>query len=278
MMLVLLGAGAGTGLAIALLGAGAPSELHFSASVLSPLSKARSRLGPYHIAALAVGVVALVATRWPMALPLGTAATLGMKGLRKGDSRSAVENLEAIATWSEMLRDTLAGASGLSQALIATAAIAPAPIRPAVSSLAGRLTAGVPLEDALRALADEIADPASDMVVAALLMASRERAQKLGDLLGALALSVREEVSMRLRIEASRASSRTAIRMITGFSLALFLLMALFARSYLSPYSTALGQLVLGFIGLLFALGLWMMATMVRPKSLPRLVLTRSRE
>ena len=76
---------------------------------------------------------------------------------------------------------------------------------------------------------------------------------------------------MRLGVEASRASSRTAVRMITGFSFGLLALMAVFARSYLSPYRSAGGQLVLGFVGCLYGLGLWLMSIMVRPRTFPRL-------
>ncbi len=269
----LAGAGVGVGVAVMLLGL-KPGGRSPGASV-KVLSEARQSLGPAHFAALAVGLVSLVVTRWPMALVLGTAGTLGLRGLSAKQSRSSIATLEAIAGWSEMLRDTLAGASGLSQALVATAPSAPPEIRPAVAAMAGRINGGLSLEGSLRQLADDIADPAADMLVAALVMASRERAQKLGDLLGALARSVRDEVTMRLRIEASRASSRTAVRMITGFSLALFALMALFARSYLAPYSSAAGQLALGFVGLLFAFGLWLMSLMVRPQLPPRLELSR---
>jgi Flp pilus assembly protein TadB len=102
-------------------------------------------------------------------------------------------------------------------------------------------------------------------------MAASERAQRLTDLLGALAESTRDEVAMRLGVEASRASARTAVRMITCFSFGLLALMAVFARSYLAPYGTAEGQLVLAIVGCLYGLGLWMMVIMVRPKPFPRL-------
>jgi hypothetical protein len=88
-----------------------------------------------------------------------------------------------------------------------------------------------------------------------------------------LADTTREEVAVRLRVEASRASARTAVRTIAGFSLGLFALMALFARAYLSPYRTLTGQLVLALVGCIFGLGLWLMAVMVRPRVLGRLSL-----
>jgi hypothetical protein len=223
------------------------------------------------------GLVALVVTRWPVAVPLAMLAVLGSRGVAGGATRSTIERLDAIAAWTEMLRDTLAGAAGLTQSLVATAPISPRAVRPQVSALAARLNAGIAIVPALAQLADDLDDPAADTVVACLVMAAAERAQRLSDLLGALAETTRQEVAMRLSIEASRASARTAVRMITGFSFGLLALMAVFARSYLSPYRTATGQLVLVFVGCLFGIALWVMAIMVRPRPFPRLSIATTR-
>ena len=51
--------------------------------------------------------------------------------------------------------------------------------------------------------ADELADPSADRVVVSLILASEQRAQRLGELLGALAASTREEGAMRLRLPTS---------------------------------------------------------------------------
>ncbi|HXY44242.1 MAG TPA: type II secretion system F family protein [Acidimicrobiales bacterium] len=223
------------------------------------------------IAAGLCSLLALVITRWPMSVPLALLGVLGSRGLAGGATRTTIERLEAIAAWTEMLRDTLAAAAGLTQALVATAAIAPRPLRSAVGALVARLDAGVAIVPALAQLAEDIGDPAADTVVACLIMAASERAQRLTDLLGALAESTRNEVAMRLSVEASRSAARTAVRMITGFSFGLLGLMAVFARSYLSPYHTSTGQLVLVIVGFLYGLGLWMMSAMVRSRPFPRL-------
>ena len=221
--------------------------------------------------AVTTGLIAFMVTRWPMAIPLGALAVLGLRGLGGGPAGQVIERIEAIASWTEMLRDTLAGAAGLTQALIATASVCPQAIREQVSALANRLSSGAALTATLRSFADELADPAADVVVATLLMAATERAHRLGDLLGALAESTREEVAMRQAVEASRASARSAVRTVTGFSVGFLVLMVLFARSYLAPYGTPEGQAVLVVVGALFGLGLWLMAVMVRTRPTPRL-------
>ncbi|MDA8037741.1 MAG: type II secretion system F family protein, partial [Actinomycetota bacterium] len=223
--------------------------------------------------ALGAGLLAALITRWPVSFPLAALAVLGTEGLAGNTSKPVIARLEAVASWTEMLRDTLVGAAGLTQALAVTAPIAPRPIRREVATLANRVSAGVSLAGALVAFAGDLSEPAADTVVAALTLAANERSPHLTELLGVLADTTREEVAVRLRVEASRASARTAVRTIAGFSLGLFALMALFARAYLSPYRTLTGQLVLALVGCIFGLGLWLMAVMVRPRVLGRLSL-----
>lgn len=269
-LLVIVASVGGAGLCLVIAGVRRSPMDRIARPGRSPaLTRRRLRHGAVAIAA---GLVAFMVTRWPVAIALGALAVLGLRGLGGGPAGRVIERLEAIASWTEMLRDTLAGAAGLTQALIATAPICPQAIREEVGTLANRLSSGSALTAALRSFADELADPAADVVVATLLMAATERAHRLGDLLGALAESTREEVAMRQAVEASRASARSAVRTVTGFSLGFLGLMVLFARSYLAPYRTPEGQAVLVVVGALFGLGLWLMAVMVRARPVPRLL------
>jgi hypothetical protein len=228
------------------------------------------RLATAGVLALAV----LIVTRWPVGALLAVVAVYGLRGLAGNPSRHVVARLEAIATWTEMLRDTLAAAAGLSQAIAATAQIAPIAIREDVRLLASRMASGVSTRESLTAFAAGIGDQSADIVVASLLMATEHRAQRLGDLLSALAETSREQVSMRLRIEASRAAARTAVRTIAGFTVGFVALMAVFAHSYLAPFGSAGGQLVLAVVGGFFFLGLSLMGKMASPSESPRLTLS----
>jgi tight adherence protein B len=223
--------------------------------------------------ACAVGAVATVVTRWPVAFPIGVVAVLGLPTLfRQTSGALSVAKLEAIATWTEMLHSTLAASAGLNQAIMATAPMSPLAIRRATMALAGRLQAGMYNRDALIQFAEEVADPSTDRVVCALILASSSRAQRLGDLLGALADSTREDVAARLRIETSRASSRSGIRTVIVFSVAFAAALAVLARSYLSPFGSPTGQVILVAIGALYAGGLILMVRMAKPPAPVRLL------
>jgi tight adherence protein B len=221
--------------------------------------------------ALGAGVVVGAATGWPVGAVLAALAGWGAPALLGGARRhqAAVGRIEAIAGWAEMLRDTMAGSAGLEQAIVATATLAPLPIRAEVATLAVRLE-GERLAPALRAFADEVADPTCDLVVAALVLAAEHQAQRLGELLGSLAAAARDQATMRLRVEAGRARTRTSVRVIVGATGALVLGLALFNRGYLAPYDTATGQLVLILVGGVFAAAFMWLARMTRPVQVDR--------
>ena len=103
-------------------------------------------------------------------------------------------------------------------------------------------------------------------------MAVSARAQRLGDLLAALADSTREDVALRLRIETSRASVRSGVRIVLVFSVAFAVILALLAHAYLLPFGTARGQAVLALVGILYAGGLTLMVSLARPPAPVRLL------
>src|SRR6185503_17879163 len=111
----------------------------------------------------------------------------------------AVARIEAVATWTELLRDTLSSAAGLEQAIAATAVVAPDPIRAQVRTLAGAVRGGVRLPHALRAFAADLADPTADLVVRALAQAAGHHGGQLTDCLTSLATTAREQAQIRLR-------------------------------------------------------------------------------
>jgi len=231
------------------------------------------RRPPVVSAAVAAGLATVAVTRWPLAGLMVAVAALAVPSMVGGASnRRAMSIVEAVAVWTELLRDTLAAASGLAQAIVATAELASPAIRPQVTALADRITSGVPMDIALRAFAADMDDPSADLAVCALVLAATAHSQKLAELLTGLAEASREEVAMRLRVEASRASSRSSVRTVVVFSLAFAALLLVFGHGYLAPFGTATGQVVLAAVGGLYAFGLWLMVRLVRPRPGVRLL------
>jgi tight adherence protein B len=220
------------------------------------------------------GVCMLALTRWPVGAALMAALGFALPTLAGGRAarEAAIARTEAVAAWTEMLRDTMAGAAGIEQAIIATAAVSPPPIRDEVVTLAGRLERDR-LAVAMRGFADSLADPAADLVVAALVLTSEKQARRVGELLGTLAAATREQAKMRLRVETGRTRTRTAARVITMFTLGVALVLVLFNRGYLDPYDSAVGQVMLAVVGGCFGGSFWWLANMSKAAAPERFLL-----
>lgn len=217
-------------------------------------------------AAVTAAIVTAVATRWPVGTLLAGIGAWWLPAIAgpDRDHDRQVARIEAIAAWAESLRDTLAAAAGLEQALLATQPVAPHPIRGQVTALAVRIRRGERLPAALRAFAAGLADPTGDLVVASLLLAAQQQASDLGKLLGNLAETARAHAGMRMRIAASRARVHTAVRIIIAATAALIAGLLAFSHPFLQPYNSAAGQIVLAAAGGLFAAAFWLLGKIAR--------------
>ena len=221
-------------------------------------SQEHSRRGPNKLPLrlfLAVAGCAAVfgLTGWPVA---GVLAAIGgftaptIVGAKASRGRE-IDEMQAIATWVEMVRDTVGAASGLAETLKATAVTAPAGLQAHVRRLAARAERE-PLPEALIKFAKETNHAIADTVAITLVLAATSQVGSIQESLAELAENTRQEVSMRLRIEASRARQFTSARFIAGVVSVFSIGMVALSRAYLSPFDTASGQVVLAAVGVLF--------------------------
>lgn len=207
------------------------------------------------------GLVMLLLTRWPvLAVAVALLVFFGpaLFGGAASETR-AIHRLEGLASWTESLRDTIAGAVGLEQAIPATAYAASPSIQRELTTLADRLRVRTPLPVALQRFADDMDDAGADLIVASLILNAQARGPGLRDVLTSLADSAREELEMRRRISASRASTRRSVQIIVAITVFFVLALVLFNRDYLAPYSSTVGQAMLAVVLLLFGAGFYWM-------------------
>ena len=226
------------------------------------------------VLAVGAGFAAAVLTRWPVAALLTAAGVWALPRVLGPDRehRQTLARIEAVATWAELLRDTLSSAAGLEQAITATAPVTPLPIRAQVQRLADTVRGGVRLSDALLAFADELADPTADLVVRALQQAAGYHGGQLTESLTSLASTAREQAQIRMRVATTRATTRTAVRVITGTCVVMVAGLILLNRGFLAPYGTVTGQMVLLLVGAVFAGGFWWLARASRIPQPPRIL------
>ncbi|MER5866347.1 type II secretion system F family protein [Kitasatospora sp. NPDC002040] len=223
---------------------------------------------------LVAGSVWLLLTgRPPVAIGLLALLVFGLPwvfGATRADMRR-IDRLEALAEWTQRLGDVLLLGVGLNQAIVTSRKTAPAALEAEVAELSARLQSRWRPEEALRAFADTLADATADKVLAALVLRSGDSGPGLARTLADLATSVREEVRQRRVIEADRAKHRTTIRWLLVIIM-LVLVVGFFNPRYSQPYSTLMGQFVLGVVLLLFVLVIAWMRKLATQAPLPRLL------
>lgn len=213
--------------------------------------------------AIAAGLLVLLLTRWLVAA-LACGALIVLWDRLFGGSREeklGIAKIEALAAWTESLRDTVAGAIGMEQAIPASAYAAAPAIQADLMTLSDRLRVRMPLPEALQRFAEEIDDASADLIIAALILNSRLRGPGLRDVLTSLSTSARAELEMRQRVNAGRRSTRRSVQIVVGVTIAFVLGLAIFNREYVEPYGTPVGQIVLLVILAIFAAGvMWLRA------------------
>jgi Flp pilus assembly protein TadB len=225
----------------------------------------RDLLGARGAVALILGALTLLATRWVVAGVGVALLALGWRSLGGATSeRRAMARLEGLAAWTESLRDTIAGAVGLEQAIPSSLRAAAPSLREPLARLVDRLHTRMPMPDALRRFADDLDDPGADLIIAALIINSRLRGPGLRDLLGGLSGSVREELDMRRKINADRRSTRRSVQIVVLVAVAVALLLGVFNHSYVQVYDGPLGQAVLVVVAALYAAGFFWLRRLAR--------------
>lgn len=260
-MIVVLGGMVGAGGFLFVLGlTPGPSPRQRSSVGLAERGRAAvRRLGRRGPLTLGVGLLSFVVTGWPVAGLAGAALVLAGPALFGGAraEKRAATRIEAVAVWTESLRDTIAGAVGLEQAILSTTAAPPPAIAGDLRGLASRLRVRTPLGVALRRFADDLNDPSADLIVATLILNSRLRGPGLRGVLTSLAESARAELEMRGRVSAGRASTRRSVQIVVLVTVLFVFGLVQFNPTYVQPYNTPTGQLVLLIVAALFAVGFW---------------------
>lgn len=224
----------------------------------------------------ALGLLGWLVTGWILALVIAPVAVIGLPVLLSAPpAATQIARLEAMEEWTRSLSGVLTVGIGLEQALVATLRSTPAPIADEVNRLVTRLRARWDTEKALRAFADELDDATGDLIAANLILGARRRGAGLASVLEGLAESVGADVRARRQVEADRAKPRATARWVTLISASVLVVLAL-SGSYVEPYRTPVGQVLLVLLLSAYVATLVWMRRMAAGKPLPRFLATRA--
>lgn len=222
-----------------------PETVRVRSGTLTRLRSMPKRTRMLLFGGLVAGVVAWLVTGWVLALVAAPVAAVGLPMLLAASpAATRIERLESMEEWTRSLSGVLTVGVGLEQALVATLRSTPEPIAPEVNRVVARLRARWVTEDALRAFADELNDATGDLVAANLILGARRRGAGLASVLEGLAESVAADVRARRQVEADRAKPRATARWVTLISAAVLVVLAI-SGSYVEPYRSPIGQVIL---------------------------------
>ena len=240
----------------------------------APRVRRRRRLSKVRtvaLAGLAAGAVIAVVTGWLVALVIAPAVSVMVYRMVTGRAKNRIERLNALADFARALGGVLTVGRGLEQAILHAARSAPAALAPEIGRLAARVRANVATATALRLFADELDDATGDLFAATLILAAERRGPGVASAMQSLAESIDEDVKARRQVETEQQKARTAARMITIIS-ALLLGGLLLAGSYVEPYRTPLGQVLLTVFMSMYLAALVWMGRISATKPLPRFI------
>jgi tight adherence protein B len=121
------------------------------------------------------------------------------------------------------------------------------------------------MEPALRRFAAEVNDPAADKISGVLILRERNGGPGLADVLTGLAVDLDDRSRMIREVEAERSKPRSNMRTIVVVTGLLIAGMILFARTFLSGYSSVFGQIMLVAVAAVFAFALRWMKNLSNP-------------
>lgn len=228
--------------------------------------------------AFGAGVAALVVSGW-LGLAVAVAVvTFAMLGLYSDRARRMVRRrrVQAVASWLEMIRDTIASGAGFGSAVRLTAGRAPRPIAAEVRRLSVRLDS-MSFSEAIARFGDEVGVAEADTAIVALATAARSASGNLVRVLTVAVDALRNRVEQASRIEALRSRFLTAASLMVAATVASSAMVLLSSAQFRRPYDSVVGQLVLMTVGGFFFVAVTVLRRMGTESAAVRVALEDAR-
>jgi Flp pilus assembly protein TadB len=224
------------------------------------------------LAALAAGLVASAVTGWPLLVLLVPAVAFALPTLLAAPPDRELDLLQAIDRWVRTLGSLLPTGRSIADAIRVSTKQAPALIAPNLRVLAARLDDRWTIEQALRALADELDSPDADAVLAALALAAQRGGTGAGTTLAALADNLSDRLRALREISTERAKPRFVVRQVTLITTVVLGAALLFGGDFFAPFGTPFGQVLLAALVLAYLGSLLFLRRMTLPRARQRIL------
>ena len=224
------------------------------------------------LVALVAGLVAAAITGWPLLVLIVPAVAFALPILLAAPPNRDLDLLQAIDRWVRTLGSLLPTGRSIADAIRVSMKQAPALIAPNLRVLAARLDDRWTIEQALRALADELDSPDADAVLAALALAAQRGGTGAGVTLAALADNLQDRLRALREISTERAKPRFVVRQVTLITSIVLGAALLFGGDFFAPFGTPLGQVLLAGLVVAYLGSLLFLRRMTLPRPRGRIL------
>lgn len=197
---------------------------------------------------LAAGVGVFALTGWLVLLVAVPVLVVGVWYLLGTPPRRDIELLQALDRWVHTLAATIPTGASVADALRISRRTAPPVLARPLDLATRRLDERWSVREALVAMADELASPDADAVIAALVLAAERGGTGATATLQALAASMGDRLRAAREIDTEQAKPRIVVRQVTVITLVVLGVAVVVGRSFFAPYGTPVGQVVLGML------------------------------
>ena len=222
--------------------------------------------------ALAAGVVTAGLTGWPLLVALVPAVAYGLPVVLSAPPNRDLALLEALDRWVRTLSSLLPTGRSFMDAVRVSARQAPTLLASELRVVTARLDDRWTIEQALRALADDLDNADADAVLAALTLAAQRGGTGASATLAALADNISDRLRALREIETERAKPRIVVRQVTVLTVVVLGLALAFGGSFFAPFGSGLGQVLLSFLVIAYLGSLLLLRRLTLPRSRQRIL------
>lgn len=224
------------------------------------------------VVGLLVGLVGYAATGWLIWWAIGPLMVFLLPRLLADPPAPTIDQLGALDRWVHLIIGALPTGQSVADAIRTSRRGAPALLAGPIDQVVRRLDQRWSVRDALQEMADGLATPEADAVIAALGLAAHRGGTGAGFTLEALSSSIQRTLAALREIETERAKPRIVVRQVTVITLATLVAALIFGGDFFAPYATPLGQALLGVLIAAYLGALAMMRRLTRPRIRDRIL------
>lgn len=219
-----------------------------------------------------LGMILWFVVGWPILVVLVPLATIGLPRLLADPPQPEIALLEALDRWVRGMLAQLSTGKSITDALRLSARQPTPLLAERLTLLVRRLDDRWTAPQALHAMADELASPDADAVLAALILSSQRGGTGASVTLYALADSIQDRLRALREIEAERSKPRVVVRQVTVISALALTAFMLFSPGFFAPYAKPEGQVILLALLGAFVASIWFMRRMTLPRAHERIL------